>query len=116
MSRIIRTETSPVLSKAVEYHGFVYTMGVVAQDTSGDITAQTKDVLNQIDALLEAHGTDNTRLLQAQIWLSDISYREAMNKVWTAWLPEGMAPVRACVEAKLADPAYLVEIMITACR
>ncbi|MDE1895494.1 MAG: RidA family protein [Rhodospirillales bacterium] len=116
MSRIIRTETSPILSKAVEYHGFVYTMGVVAQDTSGDITAQTKDILDQIDALLETHGTDNTRLLQAQIWLKDISCREAMNKVWTAWLPEGLAPVRACVEAKLADPAYLVEIMITACR
>ncbi len=116
MSRIIRTETSPILSKAVEYHGFVYTMGVVARDTSGDITAQTKDVLEQIDALLEAHGTDNTRMLQAQIWLKDMSYREAMNKVWTAWLPEGQAPVRACVEAKLADPAYLVEIMITACR
>ena len=116
MSRIIRTETSPVLSKAVEYHGFVYTMGVVARDTSGDITAQTKDVLDQIDALLETHGTDNTRLLQAQIWLKDISYREAMNKVWTAWLPEGQAPVRACVEATLADPGYLVEIMITACR
>jgi enamine deaminase RidA (YjgF/YER057c/UK114 family) len=116
MSRIIRTETSPILSKAVEYHGFVYTMGVVARDTSGDITAQTKDVLEQIDALLETHGTDNTRMLQAQIWLKDMSYREAMNKVWTAWLPEGQAPVRACVEAKLADPAYLVEIMITACR
>ena len=116
MSRIIRTEASPILSKAVEYHGFVYTMGVVARDTSGDVTAQTKDILEQIDALLETHGTDNTRLLQAQIWLSDISYREAMNKVWTAWLPEGLAPVRACVEAKLADPAYLVEIMITACR
>lgn len=116
MSRIIRTEASPILSKAVEYHGFVYTMGVVARDTSGDITAQTKDILEQIDALLETHGTDNTRLLQAQIWLTDISYREPMNKVWTGWLPEGLAPVRACVEAKLADPAYLVEIMITACR
>ena len=116
MSRIIRTEASPILSKAVEYHGFVYTMGVVARDTSGDITAQTKDILEQIDALLETHGTDNTRLLQAQIWLNDISYREAMNKVWAAWLPEGLAPVRACVQATLADPAYLVEIMITACR
>ncbi len=116
MSRIIRTETSPVLSKAVEYHGFVYTMGVVAKDTSGDITAQTKDVLAQIDALLETHGTDNTRLLQAHIWLKDISDRAVMNEVWTKWLPEGQAPVRACVEAKLADPAYLVEIMVTACR
>jgi enamine deaminase RidA (YjgF/YER057c/UK114 family) len=116
MSRIIRTDANKILAKAVEYHGFVYTQGVVASDLSGDITAQTKDVLAQIDALLEIHGTDNTRLLQAHIWLKDIADREAMNAVWSAWLPEGAAPARACVQAVMADPGYLVEIMITACR
>ena len=116
MSRIIRTEASPILSKAVEYHGFVYTQGVVASDLSQDVTGQTKDVLAQIDALLETHGTDNTRLLQAHIWLKNIADRQAMNEVWSAWLPEGAAPVRACVEAVMADPRYLVEIMVTACR
>ena len=116
MSRIIRTDANQVLAKVVEYHGFVYTQGVVAADISGDITAQTKDVLAQIDALLETHGTDNTRLLQAHIWLKDIADREAMNAVWSAWLPEGGAPARACVQAVMADPGYLVEIMVTACR
>jgi enamine deaminase RidA (YjgF/YER057c/UK114 family) len=116
MSRIIRTEANAVLSKAVEYHGFVYTQGVVASDLSLDVTGQTKDVLAQIDALLETHGTDNTRLLQAHIWLKNIADRQAMNEVWSAWLPEGAAPVRACVEAVMADPRYLVEIMVTACR
>lgn len=116
MSRIIRTEPSPILAKVVEYHGFVFTQGVVAADTSGDITAQTRDVLAQIDDLLEQHGTDNTRLLQAQIWLKSIDDRAAMNEVWSAWLPEDGAPARVCVEAKLAAPEYLVEIMVTACR
>jgi enamine deaminase RidA (YjgF/YER057c/UK114 family) len=116
MSRIIRTEANAVLAKAVEYHGFVYTQGVVAADLTQDITGQTKDVLAQLDALLETHGTDNTRLLQAHIWLKNIADRAAMNEVWSAWLPEGGAPARACVEAVLADPRYLVEIMVTACR
>ena len=116
MSRILRTDSTPVMSKAVEYHGFIYTMGVVPKDATGDIKAQTQDVLAQIDALLEAHGTDNTRLLQAHIWLKDIADRASMNEVWSNWLPEGQAPARACVEAKLADPAWLVEIMVTACR
>jgi enamine deaminase RidA (YjgF/YER057c/UK114 family) len=116
MSRIIRTEPNQVLAKAVEYHGFVYTKGVVASDLAADITGQTTDVLAQIDALLEIHGTDNTRLLQAHIWLKEITDRDAMNKVWSAWLPEGGAPARACVQAVLADPRYLVEIMVTACR
>jgi enamine deaminase RidA (YjgF/YER057c/UK114 family) len=116
MSRIIRTQANAVLAQAVEYHGFVYTAGIVARDASADIKAQTKDVLDQIDALLETHGTDKTRLLQAQIWLKSMVDRGALNEVWTAWLPEGGAPVRACVEAVMADPGYLVEIMITACK
>jgi enamine deaminase RidA (YjgF/YER057c/UK114 family) len=116
MSRIIRTEANQIIAKAVEYHGFVYSQGVVARDTSQDITGQTKDVLAQIDALLETHGTDSTRLLQAQIWLKNIADREAMNAIWAQWLPEGGAPARACVQAVLADPGYLVEIMVTACR
>jgi enamine deaminase RidA (YjgF/YER057c/UK114 family) len=116
MSRIIRTDANQILAKAVEYHGFVYLQGVVPLDAAQDITGQTRDVLAQIDSLLEIHGTDNTRLLQAHIWLKDMSDRAAMNEVWSAWLPEGGAPARACVQAVLADPAYLVEIMVTACR
>ena len=116
MSRIIRTEPNQVLAKAVEYHGFVFCQGVTAQDLTKDITGQTRDVLDQIDAILEQHGTDNTRLLQAQIWLKDIRDRDALNQVWSAWLPEGGAPARACVQANMADPRHLVEIMVTVCK
>ena len=73
-------------------------------------------VLAKIDAALESNGTDKTRLLTAQIWLKDIRDRGAMNELWTAWLPAGQAPCRACVEANMADPRHLVEIMVTACR
>lgn len=116
MTKIIRTEPNKILSKAVEYHGFVYLPGVTAKDTSGDIKKQTTDILAQIDQALETHGTDKTRLLQAQIWVKDIRDRDAMNEIWTAWLPAGGAPVRACVQADLADPRLLVEIMVTACK
>ncbi len=112
MSKIIRTEPSPVLSKAVEYHGFIFTQGMVARDLTGDVRAQTSDVLDQLDVLLEEHGTDKTRLLQAQIWLKDIGDRDALNALWSAWLPQGGAPARACVQAVLADPRMLVEIML----
>jgi enamine deaminase RidA (YjgF/YER057c/UK114 family) len=116
MSKILRTDPNPVLAKAVEYHNFVFLQGVVAEDLSKDAAGQTAEVLAQIDALLELHGTDNTRLLQAQIWLKDIRDREAMNALWSKWLPAGMAPARACVEANMADPRILVEIMVTACK
>ena len=116
MSKIIRTEAGAILAKAVEYHGFVYLQGCTAQSLEKDVSGQTEEILDQIDALLEAHGTDKTRLLQAQIWLKDIRDRDAMNRLWTAWLPTGGAPARACVQANMADPRHLVEIMVTACK
>jgi len=116
MSKIVRTEPNKILAKAVEHHGFVFLQGVTAHDLSKDVTGQTKEVLDQIDTILEIHGTDNTQLLQAQIWLKDIRDRDAMNVLWSAWLPEGGAPARACVEANLADPRILVEIMVTVCK
>ncbi len=116
MSKIIRTEPGPILAKAVEFHGFVYLSGITANDPGKDIKGQTAEVLEQIDALLETHGTDKTRLLTAQIWLKDITERPALNELWTAWLPAGGAPTRACVQAELADPRLRVEIMVTACK
>jgi enamine deaminase RidA (YjgF/YER057c/UK114 family) len=116
MAKIVRTEPGAILSKAVEYHGFVYLPGITARDQSKDIKGQTADVLEQIDAMLELHGTDKTRLLQAIIWVKHIKDRAAMNEVWTPWLPKDGAPARACVQAEMAAPSVLVEIMITACK
>jgi enamine deaminase RidA (YjgF/YER057c/UK114 family) len=116
MSKIIRTEPNKILSKAVEYHGFVYLQGFTAKDTSKDVKGQTAEILESIDAALETHETDKTRLLTAQIWVKHISDRDAMNEVWSAWLPAGLAPARACVQAEMANPAILVEIMVTACK
>ncbi len=112
MSRIIRTEPGPILARAVEYHGFVYTAGITPRDPDADMEAQTSDVLVQIDELLELHGTDKTQLLQAQIWLKNMADRPILNKLWETWLPAGLAPARACVQAELADPRMLVEIML----
>ncbi|TLU70796.1 RidA family protein [Lichenicoccus roseus] len=113
MSKILRTGPNAILSKVVEYHGFIFTQGVVARDLSGDVAAQTRDILAQLDEMLETHGTDNTRLLQALIWLKDIGDRDVLNEIWSAWLPQDGAPARACVQAVLADPRILVEIMLT---
>ena len=116
MTKIVRTAPNKILAKAVEYHGFVYLQGMTAKDPAKDITGQTEEVLQQIDELLETHGTDKTRLLQALIWVKDIRDRDAVNKVWIAWLPAEGAPARACVESNMADPRILVEIMVTACK
>ncbi len=48
--------------------------------------------------------------------MTDIRNRAPMNEVWTAWTDPKNLPVRACIEAKLADPACLVEIMVVAAK
>ena len=73
-------------------------------------------MLAQIDEMLEHHGTDKTRMLQAVIWVKHMKDRVHVNELWTPWLPKDGAPVRACVQAEMASPDVLVEIMITACK
>ena len=102
------------MSEAVIHNDRIYTSGLTANPPTGSAEEQTRNILQQIDRLLEEAGTDKSRLLIANIWLSDMRYFDDMNAAWEAWLPEGYAPVRATVEAKLAGPEYLVEIMVQA--
>ena len=67
-----------------------------------------------VDDLLAQAGTDKSRLLTAQIWLTDIATFDEMNAVWDAWLSPENPPARACVEGRLARPQFSVEIMVTA--
>jgi enamine deaminase RidA (YjgF/YER057c/UK114 family) len=48
--------------------------------------------------------------------MADMSDFAAMNAVWDAWVPEGHTPARACGEATLATPDYLVEFIVTAAQ
>ena len=94
--------------------GTAYLAGQVAADPKADITGQTQQVLAQIDSLLHEAGSDKSHLLSATIYLPDIADFAAMNAVWEKWVAPGQTPARATVEAKLANPAYKVEIMCTA--
>jgi enamine deaminase RidA (YjgF/YER057c/UK114 family) len=70
----------------------------------------------QIDGFLALAGTDKTRLLSANIWITDMANFAEMNSVWDSWVSPGNTPARATVEAKLASPDYKVEIMVLAAR
>ena len=114
---IQRFETGPRMSQVVINGNTVYLAGVVANNAPGkSVTEQTQDVLKTIDGHLAKAGTDKSKLLSANIWLSDIATFNEMNAVWDGWVAPGNAPARATVEAKLASPQYTVEIMVTAAR
>jgi enamine deaminase RidA (YjgF/YER057c/UK114 family) len=113
---IERLHTNQRMSQAVIHGDTVYLAGQVAGDPTADVAGQTRQILQQIDGLLAEAGSDKSKLLMATIWLSDISTFNEMNGEWDAWLPEGTAPARACVESRLAFPQYTVEIRVVAAR
>jgi enamine deaminase RidA (YjgF/YER057c/UK114 family) len=111
---IQRIGVGPRMSKAVVHGTTVYLAGIVADDTSADVKGQTEQILATIDALLAEAGSDKSKLLKANIWLSDMSTFAQMNEAWDAWIVPGHTPARATVESKLANPACTVEIMVEA--
>ncbi len=111
---IQRMHVGARLSEAAIFNGVVYLAGMVPECEATDIRSQTADVLQQIELRLAEAGCDKTRILRTQIYLKDITDIAAMNEVWDAWVVAGSAPPRATVQAALANPAYLIEVVVTA--
>ena len=112
---IKRLRAGPRMSQAVIHGSTVYLAGQVAEQAKGkSVGEQTKEILATIERLLAETGSDKTKILSATIYLADIAAFAEMNAVWDAWIPAGHAPARATVEAKLAAPAYTVEIACVA--
>jgi enamine deaminase RidA (YjgF/YER057c/UK114 family) len=113
---IARHDPSSILSHAVEHGNTVYLAGIVAKDLNKDVKGQTKEIVDEMDRLLAKCGTNKSKVLSATIWVTDIRNRAQMNEVWSAWVDPKSLSARACVEAKLADPKALVEIMVIAAK
>ncbi|BDX02781.1 MAG: RidA family protein [Marinomonas sp.] len=114
MATIERMEVGQRMSRIVKHNETVYLCGQVGADANTDITEQTRTMLEKVDVLLEQAGSDRSYILSATIYLRDMKDFTAMNAVWDTWIPEGHAPARACVEARLARAELLVEISVVA--
>ncbi|MCP3856580.1 MAG: RidA family protein [Actinomycetia bacterium] len=113
---IERIGSGPLMSQAVVHGDTIYLSGLVGNDLDADVRGQTAQIVARIDELLAQAGSDKTKVLKANIWLTDIGTWSEMNEVWSDWVVDGSAPARATVEAKLANPKIKVEIMVEAAR
>ncbi|OOV87501.1 RidA family protein [Oceanospirillum linum] len=111
---IERLEVGQRMSRIVKHNGTVYLCGQVAADANTDIKEQTRTTLEKIEKLLIQAGSDKQHMLSVTIYVRDMKDFAAMNDVWDAWVPEGAAPARACVEARMARPELLVEMSVVA--
>lgn len=105
-------DSSARMSQAVVANGFVYLAGQVAPGP--DVASQTAAILERIDLLLRQAGSERRLLVSANVWLTDIATFAEMNGVWDQWVADITPPARACVEARLADPQFSVEIAAVA--
>lgn len=113
---IERRELEKVLANVVAAGPFILTAGAIADDASQDVAGQTRQALADIDRYLAMFGSDKSKVVWAEIWLPDIRLRDAMNVAWLEWVDPNNLPARACVEARLANPLWLVELKIVATR
>ena len=108
-------DAKPIISRVVAQGDRVYVCGITG-DPVGDVTTQTKQALARVDHLLAQAGTDKSKLLTAQVWLSDMRLFRTHNLAWNEWVDPEHPPARACVQAELFAPGLLVEVMVTAAR
>jgi enamine deaminase RidA (YjgF/YER057c/UK114 family) len=113
---IERIDPGARLSEGVAFGNLVFLAGHVSELADASVAEQTADILAQIDATLAKAGTDKSRLLSVQVWLTDIATWTEMNTAWDAWVDKANLPARATVESKLAAPRYKVEIAGVAAR
>ena len=99
-------------SAVVQLGQTLYLAGLTS-DESG-MAAQTKDILAQLESLLEQHGSDKRHILRATIYITDMQYFAEMNEVWDAWVEKGFEPARACVTANMARDDILIEVVVDA--
>lgn len=114
MSSITRIDPTPRMSRIVIHNHTVFLCGQVADNTDEGIGPQTENMLAKVDALLAQAGSARDHILSATLYIRDMKDFDEMNKVWDQWVMPGQPPVRATVEARLADPSLLVEVSIIA--
>ena len=89
---IQRIEVGPRMSQAVVHGDTVYLAGQVANKPVPSVGKQTKQILAQIDKLLKQAGSNKSKILSANIWLTDMRGFGQMNEAWEAWIPKGQHP------------------------
>ena len=82
-------------------------------DKTLDISGQTLGALGVLDRYLKDAGLDRTRIVKAEIVVTDHDNKPEFDRAWASWMPDGFGPVRSFVQSVMPE-GDLVEIIITA--
>lgn len=119
MRKVIQTESAPQAigpySQAIEANGLLFVSGQIALDpksgqiVSSDVREQTKRIMENGKAIVEAAGSSLAKVVKSTIYLKNISDFAAVNEVYGSYFPLD-PPARATVEVSRLPKDVLVEI------
>lgn len=118
MKQIVETDKAPSAigpySQAVKWNGMVFVSGQIALnpesgEVSGDIQAQTRTVLSNLGAILEAAGSGLDKALKITVYLADMNDFSLMNEVYASFFKDD-PPARAAVEVSALPKGAAVEM------
>ena len=115
-NEIKRHHPGASLSRLVECGNLVFVAGTTADNRGASCKAQTEEVLRKIDRLLGEAGSSKSKILWANVWLTDMREKDQMDAAWQAWVDSDAKPARATVESRLGTPDTRVEIMMIATK
>ena len=92
--------------------GFLWAVAT-SPDKSLDIAGQTLGALGVLEGYLKDAGLDRTRIVKAEIVVTDHDNKPAFDRAWASWMPDGQGPVRSFVQSVMPE-GDLIEIIITA--
>jgi 2-iminobutanoate/2-iminopropanoate deaminase len=120
---VIQTEKAPraigPYAQAIKTDGFLFTSGQIALDPAtgklidGDISAQTRRVLDNLKAVLESGGSSLNQVVKATVYLTDLSNFSKMNEVYAEYLGH-VKPARSTVGVASLPLGASVEIDLVA--
>ena len=104
-------------SQAVKAGGVLYCSGQIALDPltgamvgAGDVEAETRQVLSNLKAVLEAGGSSPSQVLRTTVFLADLADFALVNGIYAEVFGQGVSPARACVEVAALPKGARVEI------
>jgi reactive intermediate/imine deaminase len=104
-------------NQAVKAGGWLYCSGQIALDPhtgalvgEGEVTAETRQVLSNLQAVLQAAGAGPAQVVRTTVYLVDLADFATVNSLYAEMFGSGVAPARACVQVAALPKGARVEI------
>ena len=111
-NKSLPSKSSVAVHKLPGGGGFLWAVAT-SPDRTQDIRAQTVGCLRALEKHLHAHGLDLTRIVRAEVVVTDHDNKPAFDEAWATVMPDNFGPVRSFVESRMPE-GDLIEIIITA--